>query len=247
MTNVYQAPEASLDPEISTNGFGSVESAVAGNYTLEIGAVLSEAWAKTKGSKGTVWLAYLLILVIMIPLMMVPMFIMSAMGLGDGAVGTVVMFAVQIAANLLILPMMGGLMMIGIKRAVGAPVSVGEVFGHFGKTLTLFACVILMYLTVLIGLLLFILPGIYLLVAYSLAIPLILEKNLGPWEALQVSRKAITHKWFTFLGLGLVVMLIYFVGAIVTLGIGIIWIIPFMFLVMGVVYRTLFGYNSMQA
>lgn len=246
MSNVYQAPDANLDPSISTDGFGSVEKALAGNYTLEIGAVLSEAWAKTKGSKGTIWLAFLLILLIMIPASIVPPLVAAVFD-GSGAMSLLVTLVVQLAINLLMLPIMAGMWMIGIKRAVGVPVGASEIFAYFGKTGALFLCMLLMYLLVLVGFLLLILPGIYLLVAFGMAMPLIVEKNMGVWEALQTSRKAMTHQWFTFFGLGLVLMVIYLLGALFTLGIGLIWIIPLLFLVAGVVYRTVFGYSQKLA
>ena len=243
MSNVYQAPDASLDPVISTDGAGSVAKALAGDYRLDIGAVLSEAWAKTKGSKGTIWLAFLLVMLVIIPASIVPVIVGMVFG-GSGAVAGLVSVLFQLAINVLMLPIMAGLWMIGIKRAAGVPVGATEIFGYFGKTVSLFLCMLLMYLLVLVGFILLVLPGIYLMVAFSMAMPLIVEKNMGVWEALQTSRKAMTHQWFTFFGLGIVVMLIYLVGGMFTLGIGLIWILPFLFLVMGVVYRTVFGYGA---
>ena len=32
--------------------------------------------------------------------------------------------------------------------------------------------------------------------AYLLAIPLVVERGLSPWQALEASRKAITQHWF---------------------------------------------------
>lgn len=243
MSNVYQATDANLDPAISTDGFGSVEKALAGDYRLDIGSVLNEAWAKTKGSKGPIWLAFLLLLLVMIPFSIVPPMVAAVFG----DMGFIISFVIQLAINLLMLPIMAGMWMIGIKRAAGVPVSATEIFGHFGKMVPLFLCMAMMYVLVVLGFILLVLPGIYLMVAFSLAMPLIVEKNMGPWEALQTSRKAMTHQWFTFFGLGLVLLLIYVLGAILTLGIGLIWIIPLLFVVMGIVYRTVFGYGQTVA
>jgi len=43
----------------SIEGAGSLEGGIAGNYNFSIGDVISEAWEKTNGAKGTFWLALL--------------------------------------------------------------------------------------------------------------------------------------------------------------------------------------------
>jgi len=91
--------------------------------------------------------------------------------------------------------------MVGLKIAVGPPVTPSEVLKHYDKTFSLLLTIILMYIMLLIGFILLIIPGIYLLVAYYLAIPLIVEKGLSPWKALEASRKSITKCWFRFLAL----------------------------------------------
>jgi uncharacterized membrane protein len=133
--------------------------------------------------------------------------------------------------------------MMGVKIAVDAPVEVTEIFAYFKKVLVLVGTSILYYLMIIIGLCLLVLPGIYLMVAYLLAFPLVAEKNMGPWEALETSRKAITHHWFKFVGLYLLLALIMLVSAI-PLGIGLIWTLPMSTILVGVVYRTVFGYSG---
>ena len=100
-----------------------------------------------------------------------------------------------------------------------------------------------MYILVAIGFLLLVLPGIYLMVAYSLAMPLVVEKGLSPWQALEASRKAITKSWFRFIGLGLAIMVIMIVSMI-PLGIGMIWTIPMAMIAFGIAYRNIFGYEG---
>jgi uncharacterized membrane protein len=141
------------------------------------------------------------------------------------------------------LPLSAGLFMLGLKLVVRAPVEVTEIFQHFGKVLTLVGTSLLMYLMILIGLCFFILPGLYLASAYTLAIPLVVEKDLGPWEALEASRKAMTHHWFGFLGLYILMGLLVLFSALPLL-IGLIWTLPFSMLLKGVVYRTVFGYEG---
>ena len=84
-----------------------------------------------------------------------------------------------------------------------------------------------------------VLPGIYLSVGYALTLPLILDKGLGPWEALEASRKAIHKKWWTVFGLYIVMMLLYTVSAI-PLGLGLIWTVPMFFVMIGILYSRFF-------
>lgn len=97
-----------------------------------------------------------------------------------------------------------------------------------------------MMLLIYLGMILLLIPGIYLAVAYLLAIALVVERGLSPWQALEASRKAITQHWFKVFGLLIVLGLIIIVSAI-PLGIGLVWSIPLMVVAMGVLYRTIFG------
>ena len=99
---------------------------------------------------------------------------------------------------------------------------------------------VVMMLLIYLGMILLLIPGIYLGVAYLLAVPLVVERGLSPWQALEASRKAITQHWFKVFGLFIVLGLIVIVSAI-PLGIGLVWTIPLMVVAMGVLYRTIFG------
>jgi uncharacterized membrane protein len=100
-----------------------------------------------------------------------------------------------------------------------------------------------MYLMIFLGFLLLIVPGLYLSVAYCLALPLVVDKKLSPWQALEASRKAVSRRWFSVLGLFLAIGFLCFLGAI-PLFIGLIWIVPMSLIVMGILYRNIFGVSS---
>ena len=135
---------------------------------------------------------------------------------------------------------MAGLNMVGIRRAADQPVSFNEIFSHFGRTLPLLITAVVMMALVYLGMILLLIPGIYLSIAYILAIPLVVERGLSPWQALEASRKAISQHWFKVFGLFLLLGIITMLSAI-PLGIGLIWTIPLMVVAMGVLYRTIFG------
>jgi uncharacterized membrane protein len=97
-----------------------------------------------------------------------------------------------------------------------------------------------MTIMIMLGMFLLILPGIYLMIAYMFAMPLVVEKNMPAWRALEVSRKALTRKWFPMLGLFLLLTIINML-AMFTLFIAWIWTIPWSVLTMSMVYTKLFG------
>jgi uncharacterized membrane protein len=70
--------------------------------------------------------------------------------------------------------------------------------------------------------------------------PLIVDRRLTSWKAMETSRRAVTKRWFQFFGLLIVVGLLIAVSAI-PLGIGLIWTAPWSVNVIGVVYRRTFG------
>ena len=129
---------------------------------------------------------------------------------------------------------------LGLRRAVDAPLSGTSVLNYYDKIGPLAITLILMYIMVFIGFVLLILPGIYLAIAYCMAYLLVVEKGLAPWEALEASRKAITHRWFAVFGLMILIGLINLV-AMIPLGIGLIWSVPFSVIAFGILYRNVFG------
>jgi len=96
-----------------------------------------------------------------------------------------------------------------------------------------------MSVLILLGLLLFILPGIYLSIAYFFSYALVVDKGLGVWEAMELSRKTVTEQWFKFFGLALLSILLIIISAI-PLGIGLIWSIPTIYIAYGLLYHHLF-------
>ncbi|MCI5150234.1 MAG: hypothetical protein D3916_12750 [Candidatus Electrothrix sp. MAN1_4] len=146
----------------------------------------------------------------------------------------------QLIYTALMAVLSGGLVMMGVRRASDESINFSMLFDGIAKAKQLIIAMILMWIMIGIGFILLIIPGIYLGIAYGLTIPLIMEKGLGPWEAMEASRKAIHHHWFQIFGLYLIMGLIFMVSAI-PLGIGLIWTMPMGSIVLGIVYRTVFG------
>lgn len=242
MTDIYKAPDANLNDYQAGDGSGSLEKGIAGDYEFSIGDIMSEAWKKTSGRKGTMNLAFFLYFLVVIPIMIVAQLVVEPVIVNYPDPAIVITLAVvqQMLINLITLPIGVGLFMLGLRASTGVPIEATSIFGYFNKAFSLLVTVILMYIMLVIGLLLFVLPGIYLMIAYFMAMPLVVEKGLSPWQALEASRKAITHRWFSVLGLMLVMGLVMMIS-IIPLGIPMIWTMPMFMIVYGIMYRNMFG------
>ena len=94
-----------------------------------------------------------------------------------------------------------------------------------------------------LGILLLVLPGIYLVFAYLFAPVLVAERGMGVWEAMEISREAVTHVWFRFAGLMVLLGVINMLG-VITLGIAWIWTLPWSVMTYAILYNRLFGVSA---
>lgn len=240
--NPYQPPESPVsDPTGRVRPGNTLAGGLAGDYRLEIGEVLGEAWRLTGGMKGSFWGAALVVGLIAIVAGVVINF-MGLMWMGSMEAlhaSLPAQYVTQLLLNAVLAPFGAGLLMIGVRRAAGLTASFDTAFGYVSLYLPLAGLMLLQSLLTGIGYLLLILPGVYLAIAYTLALPLGADRRLGPWQALETSRRAITRHWFQVFVLLLASWLILLLG-IVSL-IGWIWAVPLLVNVHGVLYREVFG------
>jgi hypothetical protein len=240
--NPYAAPSSSLQQAPSDSQAPSIEQALSRGYDFAIGELLGEAWQRVKGTKGIIIGGFLVFYAVMFVVSFVLGGMLGIFGALSESPATVMVgeLVIGVLASALAYPFMAGINMIGIRRAADQPISFNEIFSHFGRTVPLVITAVVMMLLIYLGLFLLIIPGLYLAIAYMLAIPLVVERGLSPWQALEASRKAISQHWFKTFGLFLLLGLITLVSAI-PLGIGLVWSIPLFVIAMGVLYRTIFG------
>ena len=131
-----------------------------------------------------------------------------------------------------------GFGLLGIRAAMGRDVSISTLFEPYSMAIPLIAMYILELLLTTLGFILFLLPGIYLSVAYAFAPILMIEKDMGVWESLEASRKAVTAYWWRFFFLNLAIALLAVLGGLTI--IGIIWVVPMILIALGLVYTATF-------
>jgi hypothetical protein len=134
-----------------------------------------------------------------------------------------------------------GLSYMFIRRIRGEDVQVGDLFAGFNIALANIVLAGLMVSAITtVGLLLCVLPGIYLAVGYIFALPLVIDKKMEFWPAMELSRRVVHAQWWSVFLLALVLFVILCLGALAC-GVGLIVAVPLAMASLMFVYEDLFG------
>jgi hypothetical protein len=238
---------------------GSVERAVKGDYSIDVKAVLSEAWQHTLQSRMSINLGLILVLVFG----MIVSFITSSF---FGGIELVVADAqegnsealqmINVIVTISVYPFIAGIEMMGVFHAIKKPTQSKMLlsFLHRGSWVAL--CALLTSLLISIGFELLIIPGVLLAVLLSLTIPLVVEKKMTPMQAIVLSIKALRFQIGPLLLIYFVlfmsfILLILPIALLITSSLaplaimvflfGFTYLAPWYFNVKGVLYREIFG------
>jgi uncharacterized membrane protein len=106
-----------------------------------------------------------------------------------------------------------GLYWILLKLIRGEEAQMGDLFAGFSRAFVPLALAgLATQILAMLGVLACILPGIYLSVAWILTVPLVIDKGYGFWEAMELSRKVVTHNWWMMFVLVVAVGLVSLLG-----------------------------------
>jgi uncharacterized protein DUF4339 len=225
----------------------SVEDILARDYSLDIGSCLTRSWELVKRNFWPVVGVTLLITIIigginqLLGLLSRPA--INSMILehqfSPGAI--FIVFATSVLGTPVYAVCMGGLYRYYLKMIRGEQPDIGAAFSGFSSSFgqLVLAGLVTGCLT-LIGCALCILPGIYLSVSWYFTVPLVVDKQLGFWEAMELSRKAVAKHWFHAFGLILVISLVAAVG-VIGCCIGVFVTMPIAFVALMYAYEDIFG------
>jgi len=102
----------------------------------------------------------------------------------------------------------GGLYLVFLKTIRGQPTSASDVFLGFKRDFgQLVLAGLLTSLLSGLGFCCCLLPGLYLFIAWTFSVPLVADRNLEFWSAMELSRKVVTRVWFEVFGLVLLAFL----------------------------------------
>jgi predicted Ser/Thr protein kinase len=113
-------------------------------------------------------------------------------------------------------PLMAGLYFYFLQKIRGQPVTIETAFAGFSRRfLHLFLGSFVSLLLTGLGFLCLILPGIYLWIAWTFTLPLIMDRRLDFWSAMELSRKMVTRHWWKLFGFVLLLGLLHVAGFLV--------------------------------
>jgi hypothetical protein len=137
--------------------------------------------------------------------------------------------------------LLAGLDYVFLRRIRGEEVQIGDVFAGFNIAfLNLVMTGLVKWLLTTLGLIACVLPGIYLAVGYVFALPLVIDKKMEFWPAMEVSRQVVHKHWWSTLALVIVLGLVAFSGFLLC-GVGELITIPIASAAFMYVYEDLFG------
>jgi hypothetical protein len=218
--------------------------------SFSIGDVITRGWNVVSANLGLAIGAAALVFVVMIVAGIIP------------CIGSIISLVVQG-------PMMAGLWVVFLKLHRTGTATFEDVFAGFQMFLPLFlvtlVSALIVFVAIIPGMGLFFLggilsnesealgimvmaiagvvamvPAIYLQVSWVFALPLVVDKKLDFWPAMELSRKVVQRHFFNVFGLVLCVGLIALVGFI-ALCVGILVAIPVGIAALAAAYEDLFG------
>lgn len=180
------------------------------------------------------------------------MFLPNAAGfVGFGTVAVVISIATMLASEQIPLigwllptvvsaPLFAGFVTAALKLRRGGPLEFGDFLRGFDSIVPLVLATLVSNVFVTVGLLLLLLPGIYLLVGYTFMTTLILDARLDFWQAMEGSRKMVHPHWAKFCGFGALLLVINLAGAL-AFGVGLLISMPVTYCAVVVAYDEVFG------
>ncbi len=96
---------------------------------------------------------------------------------------------------------------------------------------------------IILGFILLILPGIFLMVCYLFPSMLIIDRGLDFWPAMELSRRTVQGQWFGFFVFVLLLILVN-LGGVLLLGVGLLVSLPVSTCAVAAAYADIFGLQS---
>jgi len=197
-------------PPPTPNADALAQRILAGDYNLSIKSCLKRGWALVRANFWP--------LVGVNALMVALMFFTGALSgvwLGMNPPQTMSVLSMFIVG-----PLYGGLYYYFLKRIRDEPTTIETAFAGFSQRfLHLFLAGFVTHILIGLGFFCLLLPGIYLFVAWTFTLPLVMDQGLDFWTAMEVTRKVVTRHWWKLLGLNIVLALVS-VSGILACGVG---------------------------
>lgn len=179
---------------------------------FDVGKIIGDSWGIFKGNVGPLLGAVVVMWVIV-----------------------VVSGWVFIGPIILTGPLLLGLFKMAQSAVREQPVEFGDLFSGFQKFLPAFLAYLLITIFSAIGMIFCIIPGILISILYTPTYLIILNGNLGFWDAMEASRKMVMDNFGQWIILSLVLFVLNLVGALAC-GVGLLVTMPMSLIIITVAY-----------
>lgn len=240
----------SNDLEKDLNLGGSIDRALSGDYELNVGGILKEAWLHTLQNFFSFTPAIIIVVL--------AQFFIFAFALhfkiGDiwlvfealsqpNKVTVEVLEAIMVANfsyEVISAPLIAGVSLMAMSHAAGISTKTGDLAKGLHYTIAVIIVTLISLLVQSILGSIFPLLSFYVSIVFSKSILLVCEKKLSPLQSLWVSFRAVNKKLLPIFALYTITSILFIFGALFY-GIGLIFAVPFFFHVKGIIYRNMFG------
>ncbi|MGL5290749.1 MAG: hypothetical protein ACRC9T_02315, partial [Vibrionaceae bacterium] len=229
---------------------GSLETALNGNYRLSATEVIREAAAITNRH---FWLfcpaifAYLtvslLVFLLAFTLLIDPASNSMQQLIADKVVTSEMRAVMAVSAAISVVisaPLYASACLMGLSHSLGLMSRLKDMLSRNYAWFTIAITMGVMQLVEYAAAQLLPFAGTVLSALFSMSVLLICEKQLTPFSAILISCRAISKKFVPIAVIYLLLLALFFIGYL-TAGLALIWILPFMFNLKGVLYREMFG------
>ncbi len=135
-------------------------------------------------------------------------------------------FVLTIGVAFTLLPLQLGYAILTRKILLGEEYSFGDVFGGYKMAGELIMIYVMYFVLVVLGMVLLVLPGVYLAIAFAWGPYFLFFFGKGAWDSLDLSRRIIHRQWWGMFGFFIVAgLLLNLAGALVCL-VGLLVSIP---------------------
>jgi len=141
------------------------------------------------------------------------------------------------------IPLSAGFMIIGLMLYRKQQTEFARYFWGFRHLVPLLFYSIVSTVFIAIGIILLVIPGIYLVVAYLFAPYLIVDKNIDFWPAMEISRRKVNKHWFGMFAFCLALLFINLLGSL-PMFLGLFVTVPFSLYAGAAAYEDIFREDS---
>ncbi|MDP2561538.1 hypothetical protein [Psychrobium sp. 1_MG-2023] len=142
--------------------------------------------------------------------------------------------------TLVFAPLEVGLMMMGLKAARGGKLAASDILHIVSDSARIIILSVFTISLIQLGSMLFLLPGLFLMIVLSMAQMLMCDGKATLLQAIPMSFKALTKHWAACLLVYIILIGLLLLSAVMTLGVALILTIPFYMNVKGQLYHVIF-------